>query len=316
MKYKSSDSKKNTIELKDSRFSSSEGLHFLFGFYLIYKEFEYINIKDIEFNNEDPILDLQLKKYLIITKLTKDLGGFSDFNEMTDSFNNLHFLLITEFSNIFSHDDFSIFIEKFYNDCRKKYNFKYLSVKKFQKFFYISSYYKNVNVEKMRSYWNKDKKEYSFFEFIDNLELDDKDLIYELKYFNSENDNKNDLLLDKNKIYNESIKEYILIIYEYFKKEKIAGKKKQEFLEEIEREKQNLEIQKEKEEEYKYEKENYDEIKRKYEEEKKEIEFRKELIKKEKKKSKIKKVKKIIYILAIFIIFLIIVSIIFRKRNN
>ena len=216
LKYKSSDSKKNTSELKDIVYSYSESLHFWFGLYLIYKEFEKKNIKDIQFNNQNPEYDKELKRALIVFRILKKTGGFFNLDEFEEKVDEICFILDKNLDQYKSYED----IKKYSNYNERIINKQYLSVEDFQKIFYISSYYKNVNVEKMRSYWNKDKKEYSFFEFIDNLELDDKDLIYDLKSMKPKY--KHAFFVNTCRLIRKSSKKHKKVIDEYFdQKEKI-----------------------------------------------------------------------------------------------
>ena len=132
-----------------------------------------------------------------------------------------------------SNENFNTYI-KLVNNFGEKYNFENLSVEEYKKIFYISSYLKNMNIEKVRSYWNNDEKRFSFIEFVDNLELDDEELIEDLKSFKLKNNElSSSINLDEifgksakdninifGEILEKSAQDYIKILDEYFKQKK------------------------------------------------------------------------------------------------
>ena len=164
--------------------------------YVVFREFEgKLYEKNIEILNDENIeLNYFLKfKFALFDSVFKS-GGFKTFPDFIDKFIDFNRKTIKIFYkktidkiednksskfNEYSYEDYTTHKSNL-EYIRKKFFFEHISVENVKKLFYFSSYLKNLDEAEINYYYETNKT-YFLQDFIDLLNLEDKNIIRELK---------------------------------------------------------------------------------------------------------------------------------------
>lgn len=184
-------------KISSSRGSGKQGLYFEskgsalynLGVYVLFKEFEEQNYENnIKLlNKQNMELNYVIKDFLTLISAKVELGGFDcyDFSDkIFDDFSDKIFNNLTE-EEIKTHNSI-------YAYFMKHFDFEDLTAKKFKDLFYISNYLKNIKENHFNDYFKNNKKFY-LTDLIDLLNLEDKEIIDDLKSGKSKNYIKSNL---------------------------------------------------------------------------------------------------------------------------